>query len=126
MFDSIKHLFFSAVLKAFGFVVDFIQRIITFFNNTESCIKNNGNSAGYSLKKRNASRNHFFSNLCILVLKILLIQIRNNKDIKGVVIKNRVIKLSVYADDNNFFVMNTESCHLIFNVSDYFREFSSL
>ena len=60
------------------------------------------------------------------MLEILLIQIRNNKDINGVVIYNREIKLSAYADDSNFFVINTESLHLIFNICESFGKFSSL
>ena len=60
------------------------------------------------------------------MLEILLIQIRNNKDINGVVIYNREIKLSACADDSSFFVVNIKSLHLIFNICDSFEEFSSL
>ena len=64
--------------------------------------------------------------LFILVLEILLIQIRNNKDINGVVIYNREIKLSPYADGSSFFVVNTKSFRLIFNICECIEEFSSL
>ena len=37
-FDSIEHPFLFAALKSFGFGVDFIQWIRTFFNNAESCV----------------------------------------------------------------------------------------
>ena len=46
------------------------------------------------------------------------IQIRNNKDINGVVIYNREIKLSVCAGNSNILVINTESLCLIFNICE--------
>ena len=67
---------------------------------------NNGNSMGYFLLKRGTRQGDTLSGFFfILVLEILLIQIRNNKDINGVVIYSRQIKLSAYADDTSFFVI---------------------
>ena len=60
------------------------------------------------------------------ILEILLIQIRNDKDINGVVIYNREIKRSAYEDDSNFFVINTKSLRLIFNICNSFEEFFHL
>ena len=63
----------------------------------------------------------FFSTyLFILVTEILLIQISDNKDINRVVIYNKEIKLSPYADDSTFFVINTKSLRLIFKIYDSF------
>ena len=74
-----------------------------FFNNAESCVMNNGNFTGYfPLKRRTWQGDPLLAYLFILVLEILLIQIRNNKDINGVMIYNREIKLSAYADDSSF------------------------
>ena len=126
-FDSIEHPFLFAVLKSFGFGADFIQWIRTFFNNPKSCVMNNGNSIRYFFLKRGTRQEDPLSAyLFILVLEILLIRIRNNKDINRVMIYNIEIKLSAYADDSSFFVVNTKSLHLIFNICESFEEFSSL
>ena len=46
-FDSIEHSFIISTLRAFGFGPDFIRWVKTFFKNAESCVMNNGRSAGY-------------------------------------------------------------------------------
>ena len=46
-FDSIDHTFLFSVLKSYGLGPDFIQWVKTLFNNTESCVMNNGHSTGY-------------------------------------------------------------------------------
>ena len=42
--------------------------------------------------------------LFILYVEILFIQIRENKDIKGILIDNYELKLSAYADDAGFII----------------------
>ena len=126
-FDSIEHPFLFTVLKSLGFGADFIQWIRTFFNNAGSCVMNNGKSTGYFPLERGTRQGDTLSAyLFIPVLEILLIQIWHNKDINVVVIYNREIKLSAYADDSSFFVVSTKSLRLIFNICESFEEFSSL
>ena len=61
-----------------------------------------------------------------MALEILLIQIRENADIKGIIIDETEIKLSAYADDGSFFVTDIHSLQAIFFICNQFREFSSL
>ena len=61
-----------------------------------------------------------------MALEVLLIQIRENANIKGIIINETEIKLSAYADDGSFFVIDVQSLQLIFFMCDQFREFSSL
>ena len=61
-----------------------------------------------------------------MALEVLLIQIRENANIKDIIINETEIKLSAYADDGSFFVIDVQSLQLIFFMCDQFREFSSL
>ena len=61
-----------------------------------------------------------------MALEVLLIQIRENANIKGIIIEETEIKLSAYADDGSFFVIDVQSLQLIFFMCNQFREFSSL
>ena len=62
----------------------------------------------------------------ILALEVLLIQIRENNDIKGIIIKNTDIKLSAYADDTYFLASDMISLQYIFKTCEIFQQFSSL
>ena len=64
----------------------------------------------------------------ILVLETLVIQIRQNKEIQGIRIdtQGEEVKISAYADDGNFLVLNTHSLNLIFQTCHTFEQFSSL
>ena len=125
-FDLIEHYFILSTLKAFGFGPGFIQWIKTFFKNVESCVMNNGRTTGYSPSKRYPTRRPSFCLPFHLALEVLLIQIRENANIKGIIIDETEIKLSAYADDGSFFVIDVQSLQLIFLMCNQFREFSSL
>ena len=83
-FDSIDHSFLFAVLESFGFGPDFIQWLRTLFNNAESrVIKNGKSTTGYFRLEIGTRQGDILSAyLLILALEVLLIQIRENNDIK--------------------------------------------
>ena len=56
----------------------------------------------------------------------LLIQIRENPDIKGTPIDTEEIKLSAYANDADFLTLDVKSLELIFQTCETFQFFSSL
>ena len=64
--------------------------------------------------------------LFILALEVLLIQIRENNDIKGIIINNTNIKLSAYPDDTYFLASDVISLQYIFKTCEIFQQFSSL
>ena len=125
--DSIEHTFPFANLQSFGFGPDFIQWVKTFLYRAESCVMNNDSSTGYFYLERGTRQGDPISAyLFILTLEILFIQIRDNHQIKGVMIDRHEIKLSAYADDGNFLTTNVQSLNLIFSTCETFEYVSSL
>ena len=114
-FDSVEHSFIISTLRAFGFGSDFIHWVETFFKNVKRCVMNNCRSTGYSPRKRHPTRRPSLCLLFILALKVILIQIRENADITGIIIDETEIKLSAYADDGSFSVTDVQSIQLIFS-----------
>ena len=126
-FHSVEDSFIISILRAFEFLPDFIQWVKTFFKNVEGCVMNNGSSTGYfPLERGTRQGDPISAYLFILALEILLIQIRKNADIKGIIIDETEIKLSAYADDGSFFVTDIHSLQAFFFICNQFREFSSL
>ena len=126
-FDSIDHSFLFAVLDSFRFGPNFIQWVRTLFYNVENCVINNGRSTRYFRLERGTRQGDPLSAyLFILALEVLLIQIRENNDIKGIIINNTYIKLSAYADDTYFLASDVISLQYIFKTCGIFQQFSSL
>ena len=108
-FDSVDHTFLLATLIEFGFGPDFIQWVKTFLKDCESCVMNNGHSSGYfPLNRGTRQGDPLSAYLFILVLEVMLIQIRENDNIKGINIGNYDIKLSAFADDTYFLTSDTQ------------------
>ena len=68
---------------------------------------NNGSSIGYFYLERGQG-DPISAYLFILAPEILFIQIRDNHQIKGIIIDGHEIKLSAYADDGNFLTTNVQ------------------
>ena len=90
-------------LKRFGFGYNFLRWVRTIFENSESCVINNGTSTGYFKLKRGTKQGDPLSPyLFVLALQTLFNQVRSNPSIKGFRINNVKIKLTAYADDTTF------------------------
>ena len=125
--DSTDHCFMFSVLKSFGFGPDFIQWVRTLFKNSESCVMNNGFSTGYfALETGTRQGDPLSAYLFILALEVMFIEVRSNVNIAGVKIGGHSVKLSAYADDTYFFIIDVNSLWLILNTCDKLEEYSSL
>ena len=99
-FDSLSWKFMFRVLKAFGCGPGFCRWIETFYNNIKSTVLVNGSPTSWFQVHRGCRQGDPISPyLFIMCVEILAIMIRENKNIKGIVIGNSENKIVQYADD---------------------------
>ena len=99
-FDSLDWTFMHKVLKAFGFQKDIRRWISVFYNNIKSTVLVN---AWFSVKRGCRQRDPISPYLFILCAEILAIMIKENRDIKGIIIGQTEHKISQFADDTELF-----------------------
>ena len=126
-FDSLNHTFLLNVLKKLNFGTYFLQWIKTFYANVSSCVLNNGFSTdlfpvGCGVRQGDPLSPLLF----ILALEILACQIREDNEIKGILVKEEEIKLTLLADDMTCFLRDTASYHRLVATLQLFSRFSNL
>jgi len=111
-FDSVSRDFLFRTLSAFHFGPSFNGS--RHFTNISSCVLNNGFSTAPFKIQRGVRQVHPLSScLFIMVLKILTINIRSNKNIQGITVDGEEIKLEIFADDLTAFLLKCP-CDQIF------------
>ena len=109
-FDSVDHNFLFATLKRYGFGTEFVNFIKTLLFDAQSCVINNGYTTDYfKLERGTRQGDPLSAYLFILVFEVLLIQVREDIDIKGFTVNDVELKLSCYADDGYFMVKTVDS-----------------
>ena len=104
VFDSLDWTFMHKVLKAFGFQKDIRRWISVFYNNIKSTVLVNGQpSPWFSIKRGCRQGDPISPYLFILCAEILAIMIKENRDIKGIIIGQTEHKISQFADDTELF-----------------------
>ena len=126
-FDSVSRDFLFRTLSAFRFGPSFIQWIKTFYNNISSCVMNNGfATASFEIQRGVRQGDPLSSYLFIIVLEILNISIRSNKNIQGIMVDGEEIKLQIFADDLTAFLLNDISLLRFLKLLELFGECSGL
>ena len=126
-FDSIEHPFIVATLKELGFGQIFIKWVKVLLLKQGSCVMNNDHSTGYFKCSRGARQGDPLSAyLSILAIEMLFIQVRNCKEISGIEIFSYEFKLSAFADDATYFILNECSIQQLATLFSKFEEYSSL
>ena len=126
-FDSVDHNFLFATLKRYGFGTEFVNFIKTLLFDAQSCVINNGYTTDYfKLERGTRQGDPLSAYLFILVFEVLLIQVRENIDIKGFTVNDVELKLSCYADDGYFMVKTVDSIKKILRYFDIYSLYSSL
>ena len=127
-FDSVSWSFLYKVLEFFGFGNSIISWIKLFNKNASLSVNQSGNLSPFFYIGRGCRQGDPVSPfLFILCVEILGIMIRNNKNIKGIIINKKEHKLSQYADDTLFLLDGTSnSLNETLNVLLDFSNFSGL
>ena len=126
-FDSVSRDFLFRTLHAFQFGPSFIHWIKTFYNNISSCVMNNGfATAPFEVQRGVRQGDPLSSCLFIIVLEILSISIRSNKNIQGITVDREEIKLEIFADDLTAFLLNDISILRFLKLIEVFGECSGL
>jgi exonuclease III len=126
-FDSINWKFIEKSLSAFNFGDTFIQYIRTLYKNISSAVINNGEISDWFSPQRGVRQGCPISPyLFILSVELLAIDIRENKNIEGIVIAGTEIKISQLADDTNCFILNMKSLRLLLLIFEEFRHCAGL
>ena len=126
-FDSINWNFLSKSLESFGFGESFRAWIEMFDNNISSSVTNNGFSTpSFNLKRGVRQGDPLSPSLFIIVLELLAIYVRNDKQIRGIKVDGNELKLVIFADDMTSFVRDTRSHLILFNTINLFSSYSGL
>ena len=103
-FDSLEWAFLSKALDVFQFGNDFKNWVRILYSNISSCTINNGYASSWFKLERGIRQGCPLSGLLfVLAVETLSACIRSCKEIKGIQVANREIKLSQYADDTTTF-----------------------
>ena len=115
-------------LDTFQFGHDFQSWVKILYTNITSCTINNGYASNWFELHRGVRQGCPLSGLLfVLTVEILLnIAIRASRDIKGVQIANREIKLSQYADDTTVFCKDLFSLEKLLDLLSTFGDCSGL
>ena len=126
-FDSLEWDFLYKCLEVFNFGEDFMRWVKTFYKNIESCTLNNGSFSEYFKLERGVRQGDPLSPyLFVLAIETLAIAVRQNSEIKGIVIGKEETKLLQYADDSTAILSDKNSATALFKLLDFFRSVSGL
>ena len=126
-FDSLEWDFLLKTLDTFQFGREFKSWVKILYTNTTSCTINNGYASNWFELHHDVTQGCPVSGLLfVLAVEILSIAIRASRDIKGIQIANREIKLSQYADDTTVFCRDTFSLGKLLDVLNTFGDCSGL
>jgi len=122
-FDSLDHTYLLKVLEKLNFGTYFLQWIKTFHTNILSCILNNGFTTDLFQVWRGVRQGDPLSPLLfILAIEILATQIRQDDNNHGVMVKNKEIKLTLFADDMTCFLKDMNwYLHLCGLLEDFYK-----
>jgi exonuclease III len=126
-FDSINWDFMFISLELMNFDKDFIKWVKVLYNNTTSCVLNNGHkTSSFNLKRGVHQGCPLSALLFIILVQVLQTMLSQRKDISGVTIDNHEIKILQMADDTTILTSDVEDIPKILQLLKDFQEISGL
>jgi hypothetical protein len=126
-FDKLNWTFIQKTLQSFGFGPIFKQWVQILYNDSESCIINNGTTTKYFKIKSVVRQGCPLSALLfVLGVEILANSIRTNPNINGIRISDKTFKITQLADDTTLFLKDICSLKHELNILKFFEATSGL
>jgi hypothetical protein len=126
-FDSIDWRVIDEALSCFNIGQSFRDWVKRVYKNTQSCVTNCGfSSENFEISRGVRQGCPLSAYLFIVVVEILAIKIRNNKDIKGINIGNSEVKVVQMADDTTSFLKDSESLKVLLDTLEKFHSYAGL
>ena len=105
VFDTVEWDFVNSCLKVFNFRPDIQNWVKILYNNVSSCIVNNGFASEFFPLERGVTQGCPLSRLLFVIgIELLIRAIKNDENIKGINVGEKMIKVSLYAHDTTVFV----------------------
>ena len=109
-FNSVEHTFVYSVLKEFNFGENFIGWVKLLYTSNELTVINNGFTSPWFRTGRGLQQGCPASGATFaLVLEILAIKIRGERDVRGISVSGETFKSTQYCDDMTLFVQDSAS-----------------
>ena len=127
-FDSVSWSFIKRVLGERNFPSDILRWFHILYDGSFSRVMYNGHLSGKIELTRSCRQGDALScYLLILVMDVLAKRIQSNKDIRGIRVVNRKLKILMYADDTVCFIEPNVMCmRKLFQELGWFAKFSGL
>ena len=124
---SVEWSYLIKCLEEFNFGPDFIRWVGVFYKDIKSCVINNGLTSNVFPLERGVRQGDPLSPyLFVLAVETLAIAIRQNPDIKGIVIGQEETKVLQYADDTTATLADVDSAKSLFKLMEIFKNISGL
>ena len=124
-FDRVDYEALFEVFRTFNFGTKMIAWIRLLFTNFSLCTVNGGHFSRWFTPTRGLFQGNPFSCYGFLaMIEIFAIMIRNNQEIHGIQVKNLQSLLSLFADDVNLFIKNSEKAWC--SVQDTIKTFEGI